>query len=241
MSTLLISDLHLHDARPDMTAAFLRFLDTHARTAEALYILGDLFEAWLGDDDPSQTGAQVAHGIRRLTEAGVPVAFMHGNRDFLLGQAYAQRCGMRLLDDPLVINLHGTPTLLSHGDGFCTDDEQYQQLRAQIRQAQWQQQFLAQPLSVRQAFAEQARAASQARFGELSESGMAEAITDVNADAIAQAFATHQVTRMIHGHTHRPAIHQHNAGQRIVLGDWYSQGSVLEVDENGVQLSAFAL
>lgn len=236
MTTLFISDLHLEDARPEATTLFLRFLRDEASTAEALYILGDLFEAWVGDDDPSTTGAQVATALRELADTGVPVFFMHGNRDFLLGADYAERAGMTLLPDPTVIDLHGTPTLLGHGDLLCTDDAAYQAFRAQTRDPQWQAQFLAQPLPARLAFAEQARAASKARYGELSSAGTAETITDVNADAVANAFKEHGVRRMIHGHTHRPAIHDTPEGQRIVLGDWYEQGSVLRVDAEGASL-----
>ncbi|MDO5505949.1 MAG: UDP-2,3-diacylglucosamine diphosphatase [Pseudoxanthomonas suwonensis] len=236
MTTLFISDLHLEDSRPEATAMFLRFLREEAIHARALYILGDLFEAWVGDDDPSLTGAQVADGLRALADAGVPVHFIHGNRDFLLGADYAERCGMTLLHDPTVIDLHGTPTLLGHGDLLCTDDAAYQAFRGQTRDPRWQAQFLAQPLAARLAFAEQARAASKARYGELTSAGTAETITDVNADAVAAAFRNHHVRRMIHGHTHRPAIHDAPDGQRIVLGDWYAQGSVLRVDADDVRL-----
>ena len=173
MSTLFVSDLHLDPERPAITALFGRFLDGQARGADALYILGDLFEAWVGDDDPSAAGAFVAERLRALVDAGVPTYFLRGNRDFLLGEAYAARCGMTLLDDPTVVDLYGTPTLLLHGDLLCTDDTAYQQFRAQTRDPRWQAQFLAQPLAARLAFAAQARAASQARYGELVAKGMA--------------------------------------------------------------------
>ena len=179
MATMFISDLHLDAARPEITALFARFLEGPARQADALYILGDLFEAWVGDDDPSDPGALVARHLRALTDAGVPVAFIRGNRDFLLGADYAARCGMTLLHDPTVVDLYGTPTLLLHGDLLCTADTAYQQFRAQTRDPRWQAQFLAQPLAARLAFAQQARAASQARHGELQAQGMAETIGDV--------------------------------------------------------------
>lgn len=239
MSTLFVSDLHLDPARPEITALFGRFLDGEARGADALYILGDLFEAWVGDDDPSDAGAFVADRLRALADAGVPICFIRGNRDFLLGEAYAARSGMTLLDDPTVVDLYGTPTLLLHGDLLCTDDTAYQQFRAQTRDPQWQAQFLAQPLAARLAFAAQARAASQARYGELVAKGMAETIGDVAPATVQDWFAHHGVTRMIHGHTHRPAIHDEGHGRtRIVLGDWYEQGSVLRVDADGVALAA---
>jgi UDP-2,3-diacylglucosamine hydrolase len=238
MSTLFVSDLHLDPERPEITALFGRFLDGDARGADALYILGDLFEAWVGDDDPSEAGAFVAERLRALAEAGVPTYFIRGNRDFLLGDAYATRCGMTLLDDPTVVDLHGTPTLLLHGDLLCTDDAAYQQFRAQTRDPQWQAQFLAQPLAARLAFAAQARAASQARYGELVAKGMAETVGDVAPATVQAWFERFGIRRMIHGHTHRPTIHDEGRGRtRIVLGDWYQQGSVLRVSADGCDLA----
>ncbi|MGH8033022.1 MAG: UDP-2,3-diacylglucosamine diphosphatase [Luteimonas sp.] len=237
MTTLFISDLHLDPARPQVTRLFADFVDAEARDAEALYILGDLFEAWVGDDDPSDAGALVADKLRALSDAGVPVSFMHGNRDFLLGDDYAQRAGMALLADPVVIDLYGTPVLLTHGDLLCTGDVAYQQFRAQTRDRQWQQQFLSQPLAARLAFARSARAASQARQGQLRDAGTMETLTDVSATAVAAAFAAHGVDTIIHGHTHRPAVHRDGDRTRIVLGDWYAQGSVLRVGADGVNLA----
>ncbi|HEY4530531.1 MAG TPA: UDP-2,3-diacylglucosamine diphosphatase [Luteimonas sp.] len=240
MTTLLISDLHLDPARAGITRLFGAFVEREARAADALYILGDLFEAWVGDDDPSETGAFVADRLAALSASGVPVYFMHGNRDFLLGPDYARRAGMTLLDDPTRVRLYGQDVLLMHGDTLCTDDLAYQQFRAQTRDARWQQGFLAQPLAARMAFAQQARAASQARQGALRESGEMETITDVAPDAVAAAFEAHGVDTIIHGHTHRPAVHALDAGgrprRRIVLGDWYEQGSVLRVDAGGMRL-----
>ena len=242
MTTLFISDLHLDAERPEITALFGHFLDGQARSADALYILGDLFEAWVGDDDPSAAGALVAEKLRALVDAGVPAYFIRGNRDFLLGESFAARCGMTLLEDPSVIDLYGTPTLILHGDLLCTDDTAYQQFRTQTRDPQWQAQFLAQPLHSRLAFAAQARAASQARYGELVKKGIAETIGDVSPATVQDWFARFGVTRMIHGHTHRPAIHvEGNGSTRIVLGDWYTQGSVLRVNADGFALSALSL
>ncbi len=238
MTTLFISDLHLDAERPEITALFGRFLDGEARSADALYILGDLFEAWVGDDDPSAAGALVAEKLRALVDTGVPTCFIRGNRDFLLGETFAARCGMTLLDDPTRIDLYGQPTLLLHGDLLCTNDTAYQQFRTQTRDPQWQAQFLAQPLQSRLAFAAQARAASQARYGELVSMGTAETIGDVSPATVQDWFARFGVMRMIHGHTHRPAIHNEgNGNTRIVLGDWYAQGSVLRVDRDGYALS----
>jgi len=238
MATLFISDLHLDAERPDITALFGRFVDEEARSADALYILGDLFEAWVGDDDPSETGAYVAQRLRGLREAGVPVYFMRGNRDFLLGDAYARRAGVTILPDPSVVMLHGRPTLLMHGDTLCSDDVDYQQFRAQTRDPDWQRQFLAKPLEARLAFAQQARAASQTRQAGLKAQGAMDAITDVTPATVDSSFARFGVDSMIHGHTHRPAVHEHPGGRRIVLGDWYEQGSVLRVDESGAQLTS---
>lgn len=244
MTTLFISDLHLDPARPGITRLFGRFIEREARAADALYILGDLFEAWVGDDDPSETGAFVADRLATLSAGGVPVYFIHGNRDFLLGPDYAQRAGMTLLEDPTRIVLYGQDVLLMHGDTLCTGDLAYQQFRAQTRDARWQQQFLSQPLATRMAFAQQARAASQARQGELRDSGEMETITDVAPDAVEAAFQAHGVDTIIHGHTHRPAVHALDVGgrprRRVVLGDWYEQGSVLRVDAGGMHLQHLA-
>jgi UDP-2,3-diacylglucosamine hydrolase len=242
MTTLFISDLHLDPARPEITRLFGEFVDGEARGANALYILGDLFEAWVGDDDPSGTGAFVAEKLKALSDSGVPVSFMHGNRDFLLGGDYARRAGIALLADPTRIDVHGRQVLLMHGDTLCTDDAAYQQFRAQTRDPAWQARFLSQPLAARLAFAQQARAASQARQGELREAGTMETITDVSPEAVEAAFAGYGVDAIIHGHTHRPAVHDLDIGgrprQRIVLGDWYEQGSVLRASSQGFDLSA---
>ncbi|WP_058835328.1 UDP-2,3-diacylglucosamine diphosphatase [Luteimonas abyssi] len=237
MSTLFVSDLHLDPARPEITRLFGAFLEGEARQADALYILGDLFESWVGDDDPSEAGAYVAERTKALADTGVPVAFMHGNRDFLLGEAYARRAGMTLLPDPTVIDLYDRPVLLTHGDLLCTDDVEYQQIRRQTRDPQWQAQMLAQPLAARLAFAAQARAASQARQGEMKSAGTMETITDVAPATVDQFFERHGVDTMIHGHTPRPAIHTLDGGRRrIVLGDWFEQGSVLRIDGDEVRL-----
>jgi UDP-2,3-diacylglucosamine hydrolase len=240
MTTLFISDLHLDSERPQISDLFGRFIDMEARSADALYILGDLFEAWVGDDDPSDVGAFVADTLRGLADTGVPVYFIRGNRDFLLGDVYARRAGMTILPDPAVVLLYGKPTVLMHGDTLCTDDVAYQAFRAQTRDPAWQRQFLAQPLAARIEFARQARAASQAHQAGLKDSGAMDAITDVSASAVEATFARFGIDTLIHGHTHRPAIHDkaHVGGRRIVLGDWYEQGSVLRVDASGLKLSS---
>ncbi len=240
MTTLFISDLHLDPERPEITRLFGEFIEGEARGADALYILGDLFEAWVGDDDPSETGAFVASKLKALAGAGVPVAFIRGNRDFLLGEDYARRAGMAILPDPAVAMLYGTPTLLMHGDLLCTDDTAYQQFRVQTRDPRWQAQFLSQPLPARIAFAQQARAASAAHQSGLKDQGTMETITDVSPATVADTFRRYGIGRLIHGHTHRPAIHdldvEGRACQRVVLGDWYDQGSVLRVAPDGIRL-----
>jgi UDP-2,3-diacylglucosamine hydrolase len=223
---LFISDLHLSSERPDTNEQFFRFLGTEARRADALYILGDLFEAWIGDDADDDTGDEVAAALAALHARGVPSFFIHGNRDFLLGDAYARRARMTLLPDASVVEIEGERTLLMHGDTLCTDDAPYQAFRAQAHAPAWQRAFLARPIEERRVFAAQARAESQ-RYTR----SVADAITDVNAGAVASTLRTHGVRRLVHGHTHRPAQHRFELDgmpvERIVLGDWYEQGSVL--------------
>ena len=241
MTTLFISDLHLDASRPAISTLFLEFLQREAQAAEALYILGDLFEAWVGDDDPSETGDVVATGLRAVSDTGVPVFFIRGNRDFLLGHDYAARAGMRLLPDPAVVMLYGKPILLMHGDLLCTADTDYQSFRTQTRNPVWQQQFMAQSLEARMAFAMQARAASQVHQANLrGDGGNARfaSITDVAPEAVDITLARFGINTLIHGHTHRPDIHRNDAGTRIVLGDWYEQGSVLRMDADGYALDA---
>jgi UDP-2,3-diacylglucosamine hydrolase len=228
MGTLFISDLHLDPRRPQAIDACSALLRGPARAADALFLLGDVFEAWLGDDDRSALAERIAAELAAVAAAGVAVAFIRGNRDFLLGHAYADRCGMRLLPDPCVIDLYGEPTLLLHGDLLCTDDVDYQAFRRQVRDPQWQTTFLAQPLDARRAFAEAARAASTKH-----QAGIAEAIMDVNPDAVEATFRQYGLRRMIHGHTHRAATHRlaidGRECERIVLADWYGDGETLEV------------
>ena len=236
MATLFIADLHLDASRPQITALFERYLASDkVRHADALYILGDLVEAWIGDDDDAELVQRIASAVRAVRDAGVPVYFMAGNRDFLLGDEFARRAGMTLLDDGVVHVIHGRPTLLMHGDVLCTDDLAYQAVRQQVRTPAWKAQILSLSLEARRAFATKAREDSRAHTGATLES-----IMDVNADAVNQALRNAGVTRLIHGHTHRPAVHalelDQQPAQRIVLGDWYEQGSVLRVDHKGVEL-----
>ena len=241
MSTLFIADLHLDEARPDITLLFEQFLASNeARSANAFYILGDLVEAWIGDDDDAQLPARIAKATRGLSDAGVPVYFMVGNRDFLLGPVFAERAGMILLDDGAVHDIEGVPTLLMHGDVLCTDDVEYQAVRAQVRTEAWKAQVLSMPLEARRAFAAQARSDSKSRTGRIDET-----IMDVNQGAVEDAMRRAGVHRLVHGHTHRPAIHEFEfdgaPAQRIVLGDWYDHGSVLSIDGHTVDLRGLSL
>lgn len=241
MATLFISDLHLDPSRPAITALFLEFLRDEAAQAEALYVLGDLFEAWVGDDDDSELARTIGSALRALHDGGVPVFLMRGNRDFLLGPDFAGKTGVRLLADPCVISLYDQPTLLMHGDLLCSDDLAYLAFRQQVRDPGWQEQFLAQSLEQRRAFAGQARAASQSHQEGLRDDGKLDAITDVNLATVENAMERFGVTRLIHGHTHRPEIHalrvDDHSAHRIVLGDWYRQGSVLRASRDGLELS----
>ena len=237
MTTLFISDLHLEAARPDIGAQFAAFLEGEARGADALYILGDLFESWVGDDDPNPHYAEARERIRAVSDSGVPVYFMHGNRDFMVGEDFAAAAGVEILADPVVHELHGTRVLLSHGDAYCTDDHEYQAVRRVTRDPDWQAMMLAKSLAERLAFAAKARADSLARGGTLDE-----VISDVTQSAIEQDMREDGVTTMLHGHTHRPDVHHFDLdgrpATRIVLGDWYEQGSVLRWGDDGYRLDA---
>lgn len=230
MSTLFISDLHLEDSRPESSGWLLEFLTGPAREADSVYILGDLFEYWIGDDAVSPVARAVAAETARLAAGGLSLYFQHGNRDFLLGKQYAAQAGLSLLPESIVIDLHGTPTLLLHGDSLCTDDVQYQAFRRQSRDPAWQAAILAMTVEERIAMAKNARETSMEHKG-----AAAMDIMDVNEAAVIQAFEDNGVLRIIHGHTHRPAVHHHDLGNgvtgtRIVLADWYKAGSYLEVD-----------
>jgi len=239
VTTLFISDLHLEADRPDIADQFLRFLETEALNADALYILGDLFESWVGDDDPNDHYQWIKQALRKLTKKGVPVYFMHGNRDFMIGGDFAEETGVTILSDPHVADIHGDQVLLTHGDAYCTDDVEYQAVRKMTRDPEWQAMMRQKPLEERLAFAAQARAASKAHSGAMNED-----IMDVNAGAIEAAFSAAGVSIMLHGHTHRPAVHEltidGQPARRIVLGDWYEQGSVVRWDDDGPALESMA-
>lgn len=228
---LFVSDLHLASESLPAVEQFGAFLASEAREADALYILGDLFEAWVGDDDDEPVRRQVCAALRDLG-AHVPCFVMRGNRDFLFGAGFERRSGCTLLPDPLLLEAGGLRVLVSHGDLLCTDDHSYQELRSIVRDAAWQRRFLALPLAARRAVAEAARRGSQRH----TRAAMRE-IMDVNEAAVRAAFRASHTRMMIHGHTHRPGVHLHDVdgtpATRIVLGDWYDQGSCLRLHGDG--------
>ena len=234
-TTFFISDLHLDPVQPAIARQFLRFLKEEARRASHLYILGDLFEVWLGDDDPDPAAREIVAALRNLTDAGVPCSFMHGNRDFLVGERFARETGCRLLRDGTIVEMQGERVLLMHGDVLCADDHSYQRLRRIVRNPLTQWIFRHMSLDRRRRLAQRLREGSRMHVG-----GAAPEIMDVNAQAVTAALRHAGVKTLVHGHTHRPAIHMLDldgtAAKRIVLGDWHSQGSVLEWSESGVEL-----
>ncbi|SFB47239.1 UDP-2,3-diacylglucosamine diphosphatase [Azotobacter beijerinckii] len=240
MATLLISDLHLDEERPDISRAFLRFLKERASQAEALYILGDFFEVWIGDDAMSPFQCSIAKALRDVADRGTRIFFMHGNRDFLVGRSFCRQAGCSLLRDPSRIELNGAPVLLMHGDTLCTRDIAYMRFRRRLRNplSTWLLRHL--PLSKRQQLARKWRDASRQQVRQ-----KAAEIVDVTPEEIPRIMAEHGVLTLIHGHTHRPAVHvlQVNGrdARRIVLGDWNRQGWVLEIDDRGYHLDAFPI
>ncbi|MBS0612714.1 MAG: UDP-2,3-diacylglucosamine diphosphatase [Proteobacteria bacterium] len=236
MTTLFISDVHVDAAQPAITRRLLQFLEGEARTARALYILGDLFESWIGDDAADPDQQQVIAALRTLTDTGTTCFVLHGNRDFLLGPGFSEASGAQLLPDPLLLTLYGKQVLVMHGDALCTDDVSYQRLRATVRDADWQRRFRSLSLPARRTLASAARAGSQDHTA-----GLEYKIADANQDSVATVLRAAGVNTLLHGHTHRPAIHRFTLDgrecTRIVLGDWYTQGSVLRWDERGYELA----
>lgn len=233
-AVFFISDLHLDPSRPAVTRLFVQFLQQSARQAQALYILGDLFEAWVGDDTLC-TEDSVICGLRALSTSGVPVYVMRGNRDFLLGKDFSHATGALLLDDISHIELDGVQVLLLHGDTLCTDDIEYQRFRAMVRNPHWQADFLAKPREERLAYAARARQASAKRNRNIDDT-----LLDVNPQSVHGLLREQNLCHMIHGHTHRPGVHHFELdgapAQRIVLGDWYEQGSLLHCEHGRWQL-----
>ena len=238
MATLFIADLHLQTEEPAITAGFLRFLRGEAKNADALYILGDLFEAWIGDDDPNPLHREMAAAIHALVDSGVPCYFIHGNRDFLIGKRYARESGMTLLPEEQVLDLYGRRILIMHGDTLCTDDTGYLAFRAKVHTPWIQKVFLALPLFIRNRIAARMRAGSKT-----ANSSKSMTIMDVNPQAVVSVMEKHGVQWLIHGHTHRPDVHSLIANgepaHRVVLGAWHTEGSMVKVTPEGVELIAF--
>jgi UDP-2,3-diacylglucosamine hydrolase len=236
---LFVSDIHLDSAAPAAQRQFIEFLRTDvanpAAAVRALYILGDLFETWVGDDGAAPESGSVIVALRELTDSGIACFLLHGNRDFLIGEEFCRVTGCQLLPDPVVVELNGERVLLTHGDALCTDDHAYQELRSIVRAPFWQRLFLRLPLEDRRALAEEARAGSRAHTARTIPK-----IMDVNAAAVSAAFKAARVARIIHGHTHRPAVHDALVAghpvQRIVLGAWYEQGSYLVCEAGRYEL-----
>jgi len=233
---LFISDLHLSEDRPEANERFFSLLENEARDAEALYILGDFFEYWIGDDDLAWPfNAVIAGSLRELSRGGVRVCFMHGNRDFLIGERFCAATGATLLEDPTVVEIDGERTLLMHGDTLCTDDLDYQNWRRTARSSAWQAAFLARSLDERR----KAVGGMREKSKEVVAAKPAE-IMDVNQDAVRQAMESHGVRRLIHGHTHRPGHHRvAGGGERWVLPDWYGRGGYLSVSGTKPKLVQF--
>ena len=219
MTTLFISDLHLEEKRPDIIEAFFDFLNTKACKAESLYILGDFFEAWIGDDENTPLQVSVKNELKKLTDSGTQLFLMHGNRDFLMGQLFCEETGATLLSDPATINLYGKDVLLMHGDSLCSHDIEYIKFRKSMRNEEWQTLFLKRTLPERQLVAQQLRTISQ-----MKNKGKTLEIMDVKPEDVVNAIKAAEVTTLIHGHTHRPAVHEleidEKSCKRIVLGDW---------------------
>jgi UDP-2,3-diacylglucosamine hydrolase len=240
MNTKFISDLHLNETRPQVTQAFFAFLRDQTKSTEALYILGDFFDAWIGDDDDTPLNKEVALELNNLSKKGTRIFLMHGNRDFLLGQQFAQNAGAELIAEGAVINLYNHPTLLLHGDSLCTADKNYMAFRQQVRSNAWQTHILSQPLDARRQLAAQLREKSQAM-----NSLKAEDIMDVTQDEVIKVMREASVTRLIHGHTHRPARHRLTIegvpAERIVLGDWHDKGWAITATQNTFELEYWTL
>ncbi len=240
MRCLFISDLHLEEERPAISRAFFHFLKHDAANADALYILGDFFESWIGDDDSSPLISNVKQALKTLSDRGCALYFMHGNRDFLVGQDFCDNVGATLLSDPTIIELDGEATLLMHGDSLCTGDAEYMQFREMARSPAWQQQVLSKSLNERRALAKQLRMASSE-----ANSNKAEDIMDVTPAEVLEQLRQHNCHRLIHGHTHRPARHaltlDGKPGERIVLGDWDQRGWVLESTPGKLELRHFRI
>ncbi len=236
MSTFFISDLHLCEEARDSARLFFHFIDTLPHDTEAVYVLGDLFEAYVGDDDDTPFNVKIKSALRSISQRDIRLYYTRGNRDFLYGDAFAGQTQGLLLDDETVIDLYGTPTLILHGDQLCTDDAAYQQFRGMVRSSKWRGEFMLKPLTERRLIAQEMRRKSMA-----AQQQHREDIGDINDDALHALLQKYRVQHLIHGHTHRPAVHDLRNGKRIVLGDWHRSAKIVKADANAVQLIEFTL
>lgn len=239
---LCISDLHLNPGQPEIADAFIAFLQNEAAGSLALYILGDFFNVWIGDDDPDEFAEDIKQALKALSDSGTQIYIMHGNRDFLIGEKFCADCGATLIQEPYELDVNGSKYLLAHGDALCTKDTDYMTFRSMVRNPAWQEDFLAKPLEERQAFARQAREQSKAMS-----SNKAEDIMDVTPEEVIRLMESMNLDTLVHGHTHRPAIHEidlsvgKGKGKRIVLGDWGKSGWYLEITNEGFALVDFPI
>jgi len=236
MKPRFISDIHLSDKHPELTQAFFTFLNESKEVCTHLYILGDLFEAWIGDDDTTPLAQEVKNALRTFTDNGPATFFIHGNRDFLIGEAFAKETGITILPDPYTLNINDQKIVISHGDFLCTDDVDYITFRNQVRSDEWQSDFLNKPIAEREEIAASMRDASQEATAEKPIT-----ITDVNLDAVNSFIDEHKPDFFIHGHTHRPDIHNLDSAKRIVLGDWDDSGWYCWLNEDTYQLKQFSI
>ena len=235
MTITFISDLHISESQPEIANQFIDFLDNCAQNSDALYILGDLFEYWIGDDNPDPYYKDIILCLNKYITNGIPTYFIHGNRDFLIGEKFSKDTGIKILKDPSIIKINEERVLISHGDIFCTDDHEYQATRRVTRDPEWQKMMLKKSIREREDFALKVREKSKQSTKYLDEN-----ITDVNKKEINETFKNNNLAKIIHGHTHKPGIHNmlldNTPHQRIVLGDWYEQGSILQWEKSGPNL-----
>ena len=236
MKPRFISDIHLSESQPQLTQAFFRFLNESKETCTHLYILGDLFESWIGDDDNSPLCNEIREALLSFTTNGPETFFMHGNRDFLVGESFAQETGIKILPDPFTLDINGQKVILSHGDFLCTDDTDYIDFRNKVRTKDWQSDFLQKDIFERKEVAKNLRNDSKEATSQKSNT-----ITDINNQSVENFINEHQPDIFIHGHTHRPGVHEINLSKRIVLGDWGEYGWYLNIDEKDYNLEKFKI
>lgn len=236
MKPRFVSDIHLSEKRPDLTYAFKAFLNESKEACTHLFILGDLFEIWIGDDDDNLFHKDIKTTLSEFVLDGPEVFFMHGNRDFLIGKTFANEVGISIISDPYSLDINGLKTILSHGDFLCTDDSDYIEFRNNVRSEEWQKDFLAKSIDERNEIANLLRSESKNATSEKSLE-----ITDANLETVNNFIQENNPDIFIHGHTHRPKIHQHDSTKRVVLGDWDKYGWYLSIEENSLNLKEFKI